>query len=235
MNINKQIEIDVSDAITERPFRFSVGEQCYSIYPPTLGKMQLLKNLYLSINVDERLFNANMSQELLQVCRNQKEVVCQIVAYSTFQSKAELLNADKVICRTRHFEQNLSIEDLATLLSLILSSDRTDEFIGYFGLDKERLKRQEIGRIKGDGSSVTFGGRSIYGLLIDFACQRYGWTLDYILWGISLVNLNMLMSDAITTVYLSDEERKQLSMTGGGVINADDPANNALLRELIRE
>ena len=66
-------------------------------------------------------------------------------------------------------------------------------------------------------------GKSIYGLLVDFACQRYGWTLDYILWGISLVNLNMLFADAITTVYLNDEERKKLGMSNGEVIDADDP------------
>lgn len=235
MNINKQIEIDVSDAITERPVRFSIGPQQFSLHPPTLGKMQLLKNLYLYIDIDERLYQLNTDKELLQICRTQSDVVCQIVAYSTFRSKADLLDADKVMNRARFFAENLSAEDLATLLTLILTVDRTDEFVTYFGLDKEHLKRQEISRLKGDGSSVTFGGRSIYGLLIDFACQRYGWTLDYILWDISLVNLNMLMTDAITTIYLSDEERKQLGMSGGGVINADDPANNELLRELIRE
>lgn len=235
MVINKQAEMNVSDAITERPVRFSVGSRQFAVHPPTLGRMQLLKSLYLSIDVDEGLYNADVTRELLQVCRNQTDVVTQIVTYSTFRSKTELLDADKVAQRARYFEENLSVEDLATLLSLILSGDRTEEFLSYFGLDKERLKRQEISRVKGEGSSVTFGGRSIYGLLIDFACQRYGWTLDYILWDISLVNLNLLMSDAITTVYLSDEERKQLGMNGGGVINADDPANNALLRELIRE
>lgn len=235
MNINKEIEINVSDALTERPVRFSVGRQRFSLHPATLGKMQLLKNLYLSIDIDEKLYHLNTAKELLQVCRGQPDVVCQIVSLSTFRSKADLLDADKVAWRAHYFAQHLSVEDLATLLSLILSADSTDEFFAYFGLDKERLKRQEISRIQGEGSSVTFGGRSIYGLLIDFACQRYGWTLDYILWDISLVNLNMLLSDAITTVYLSEEERKQLGMAGGGVINADDPANNRLLRELIKE
>lgn len=75
----------------------------------------------------------------------------------------------------------------------------------------------------------------LYGLLIDFACQRYGWTMDYVLWGISYVNLNMLFADAITTVYLSEEERKKLGRGDGEVINADDPRNRDLIRRMISE
>ncbi len=78
-------------------------------------------------------------------------------------------------------------------------------------------------------------GKSIYGLLIDFACQRYGWTMDYVLWGISYVNLNMLFADAITTVYLSDEERKKLGRGDGRMVDADDPKNRDLIRKMISE
>ncbi len=45
----------------------------------------------------------------------------------------------------------------------------------------------------------------------------------------------MLFADAITTVYLTDDERKQLGMGFGQVINADDPANRELIREMISE
>ena len=79
------------------------------------------------------------------------------------------------------------------------------------------------------------GGKSIYGLLIDFACQRYGWTMDYVLWGISYVNLNMLFADDITTVYLSDEERKKLGRGDGRMVDADDPKNRDLIRKMISE
>jgi len=83
--------------------------------------------------------------------------------------------------------------------------------------------------------SITFGGKRIYGLLIDFACQRYGWTMDYVLLGISYVNLNMLFVDAITTVYLNDEERKKLGRGDGRMANADDPKNRGLIRKMISE
>lgn len=43
------------------------------------------------------------------------------------------------------------------------------------------------------------------------------------------------MADAITTIYLSEEERKLLGKSVGEVINGDDPINRELVREMIRE
>ena len=71
--------------------------------------------------------------------------------------------------------------------------------------------------------------------MIDFACQRYGWKMNHLLWEISYANLKMLMADAITTIYLSEEERKLLGKSVGEVINGDDPINRELVREMIRE
>ena len=99
----------------------------------------------------------------------------------------------KILHRAKFFEDNISEEDIATILTIILLNDEIEEFIQYFGIDADREMTSQISRIKGEGSS-TFGGKSIYGLLIDFACQRYGWTMDYVLWGISYVNLNMLFA-----------------------------------------
>lgn len=44
--------------------------------------------------------------------------------------------------------------------------------------------------------------------------QRYGWTYDQIMWGLSFVNLNMMMLDAVDVV----KARNQ-------VLKADDPQN----------
>lgn len=233
--MNKQTEINVADAIIEKAIRFNIGKQKYSLYPPTLGKTQILKNLYLGLDVNAQLLSLNPLAEAIRISKENPDVVCQIIAYSTFNDKNSIMNTEKVFQRAKTFLEHLTTEDLATLLSLILSNDKTDEFIKYFKIDADKELRERISRIKGESNSLTFGGKSIYGLLIDFACQRYGWTMDYILWGISYVNLNMLFADAITTVYLTDEERKQLGMGFGQSINADDPANRDLIRELISE
>ena len=48
------------------------------------------------------------------------------------------------------------------------------------------------------------------------------------LWGISLVNLQLLLADRVQNIYLTDEEKKKVSaglLNGGDTINADDKAN----------
>ena len=235
MDFNKEIERNISDAIIERPVNFSMGKSKLCLYPPTLGKMQILKNLYFSMDVNMDLLAINPLAETLRICTEKPDAVCQIIAYSTFNDKKSIMDMEKVLHRAKFFQDNTSVEDMATILTIILSNDKIEEFIQYFGIDVEREMKAQISRIKGEGSSITFGGKSIYGLLIDFACQRYGWTMDYVLWGISYVNLNMLFADAITTVYLSDEERKKLGRGDGKVVNADDPKNRELIRKMISE
>lgn len=227
--------MNVSDAIIEKPVWFGVGKRKYSICPPTLGKTQILKNLYLSLELDTRLLSLNPLAEAMRISKESPDIVCRIIAYSTFSDKESLMDTVKVFQRADMFKDKLSTEEMATLLSVILMNDKTDEFIKYFRIDEDKEFRERIGRTKGEGNSITFGGKSIYGLLIDFACQRYGWTMEYVLWGISYVNLNMLFADAITTVYLTDEERRQLGMGFGRIINADDPANRDLVREMISD
>lgn len=47
---------------------------------------------------------------------------------------------------------------------------------------------------------MSIGGRSLWGAVIDPLAQRYGWTMDYIMWGISWANLNILLLDVIDFV-----------------------------------
>lgn len=235
MSFNKKIEMNISDAIVERSVNFRIGTSKFCLYPPTLGKMQILKNLYFSMDINMDFLALNPLAETLRICSEKAEAVCRIIAYSTFSDKKEIQDIENVFQRAKFFQDHASAEDLATILTIVLSNDKIEEFIQYFGIDTDRELKTQISRIKGDSSSITFGGKSIYGLLIDFACQRYGWTMEYVLWGISYVNLNMLFADAITTVYLSDEERKKLGRGDGRVINADDPRNKDLVRKIISE
>lgn len=67
----------------------------------------------------------------------------------------------------------------------------------------------KINKAKDTKNQYVFGGKTIWGALIDAACERYGWTFDYVVWGISYNNLTLMMKDKITSIYLSDEERKK--------------------------
>lgn len=236
MEDRERMEMDIADTIIERPVAFNVGNRKFFIYPPTLGKTYLFARLFNELGANDRIIAANPYMEALRLCHEKKETVSRILSYYTFNRKEDVCDNSKVESRAKWFESRLDDEELSTLFVLILSGDNTDEYIKFFGIDKEREERKRIAEVKKDSSSITFGGNSTYGTLIDFACQRYGWTMDYVVWGISYANLKMLMADAITTIYLSAEERKQLHIFDDKeYINADDPRNKELIRELLKD
>ena len=229
MEDKELLEMNIADTIIERPVGFNY------LYPPTLGITYHLARLFRSLEADARLISANPYLEAIRLCTEKKEIVCRILSNYTFNRKEDVFDGSKVEVRAKEFSE-LAAEELATIFTIVLSGDNTEEFIKYFGIDKERLERSRIAAVKKDNSSVTFGGNSTYGTLIDFACQRYGWTMDYVMWGISYANLKMLMADAITTVYLSEDERKKLNIYDDSeVINADDPKNRDLMRRMLSE
>lgn len=236
MEDRERIEMDISDAIIERPVAFNVSNRNFFMYPPTLGKTYLLTRLFKSLDANVKAISINPYMEALRLCQTKKSIVCRILSYYTFNNKEDVCDNSKVESRAKWFECELDNEELSTFFVLILSGDNTDEYIKYFGIDKEREERKRIADLKKDSSSISFGGNSTYGTLIDFACQRYGWTMNYVVWGISYVNLKMLMADAVTTIYLSAEERKQLHIFDNKeYINADDPKNKEMIRELLND
>lgn len=234
---NKEcIEMDIADSVMERPTGFNIGSRSFFIYPPTLGKTYLLARLFKELDANQQIVAANPYMEAIRLCNTKKDIVCRILSYSTFNRKKDIFNNTKIAERADFFCENLDLEELATLLVLILTSDNLETYIGYFGIDKERKERKRIADIKKDNGSITFGGNSVYGTLIDFACQRYGWTMDYVVWGISHINLRMLMADAITAIYLNAEERKQLNIFDNKeYINADDHRNEELINKILSD
>jgi hypothetical protein len=126
---------------------------------------------------------------------------------------------------------------LANLLSWVLSNDKTPEFLKYLGIDKENEYKAKVTKFKSDsGNSVSFGGKSVYGTLIDFACERYGWTYNYVVWGISYVNLKMLMNDSVSTQYLSKEELRKLHIPKDRtVISADSKENLKKMKKYFKD
>ena len=72
------------------------------------------------------------------------------------------------------------------------------------------------------GTDSTYGGRSIWGQ-IDTIAERYKWTVDYILWGISWANLQLMMADALRSDYKSKEKSQNNTPEDGGVIDLTDP------------
>lgn len=227
----------VIESILEKPITFTLEmgggkARYYYVYPPSLGISFLSADLLKGLHFDNQLLEYNQQYEMLRLCTEQRGLVMRIIAIHTFQRRSDAIKEEKVQERINELEP-LDAAELSTLLLAIMNwNTYQKKFINHFGIDKERNQREKISRIKEkDSSSITFGGNSIYGSLLDHACERYKWELGYLLWGISATTLNMMLADSVQSVYLTDEERKKVHIPAkGGIIRADDPKNAELVK-----
>lgn len=225
MNNYLNTESLILDVLTDAPVRFEINNKKYSIYPPTLGKTLLIDRLKRKLSINPERSKVDPMEEALQVCNESKEIVLRILAYSTLRWKEDIQN-EACIKKRISVLSKLDPDELATLLLTIISDTTVSDLIKHFGIDRDNENRRKIAQVKSNNNTVAFGGHSIWGTLIDFACERYGWSFDYVMWEISYNNLLMLFNDRPDSVYLTDEERKKAHLKQGGtVINADDPAN----------
>lgn len=218
---------EIEDAVMERPHAFSVDGERFALYPVSLGKSILISRLVQKLGIDAGLMATHPSMAAIKASSMHKDIVCRIIAYCTAPDKCTVFDAEKIETRQMFFSENLTDDETARLLLMILRYDSTASFIRHLGLDKEQKDQAEISRLKNrNGNSMTFGGKSVYGALIGVACEKFGWTLDYVVWGISLVNLRMMIADSFNSVYLSEDERKSLRLTTGRqVLDMDNPRN----------
>lgn len=235
MEGKEYVDMDIADAIMERPYGFSIDNRQFFLYPVTLGKSYLLARLIEELCIDSDVVKRNPFFEALRACNSKKEVVCRMIAYHTVNEKNKLFDETFISDRSDFFHSQLSNDELAQLLIVVLTGNNHSIFLSHLGIDKENEWKVKAIHAKNSDSSLTFGGKSVYGTLIDRACERYGWTFDYVVWGISLVNLQMLLADSITSVYLSEDERKSLRIpTDRNIVNADDPKNKELVKMVIK-
>lgn len=235
MEQDRDIMLELQDAIMEKPYCFTVNDKYFYIYPVSLGKSFLLSNLLQSLCLDTDNLRIDPALEILKAVQKRKDIACQIVAICTARNKNEVFNAKLMSNRAEYFKQNTSDTDLTEVIMLLFSYDKVQLFTEYLGLDKEQKEQAKIAKLKNDkGSSITYGGKSTYGSLIGIACEKYGWTVDYAVWGISYVNLRMIIADSINSVYLTDEERKKAHIvTDQEIVDMNNPNDSwALIKSM---
>lgn len=236
--INKYIDMNIDDALIEKPYPFTIeaggkDERHFFIYPVTLGKLHLLKRHMENLQIDFENVKINPHLEALRVVTDKKDEVCKVFAYHALKRKRDIFDTRLVQETADFIKENSSNEDLATLLIYILTKDNVEAYKNHLGIAKENERMRKVVRAKNiaqkSRNDFEFGGKTIYGTLIDQACERYGWEYDYVIWGISLVNLQLLLADKIQNIYLTDEEKKRIPSSllndDKDVINADDKAN----------
>lgn len=228
---------DIADVIMEKPDIIKVGNRIFTMYPITLGKSLLLGKLYESMNIDNNLLQKDPTLECLRLASEYKETACRVIAYVSMSTKRQIFNVSKVHEKIQYLKTNTTTDDIATLLLYIFSMATTEEIQRFYEIDKEKERTAKILACKEPSkNSISVGGKSIYGTLIDEACSRYGWTLDYVVWGISLANLHTMLADRITSIHLTDKEAKKCKVsTDNIIVKADDPKNKNFLKRLFQD
>ena len=233
MDDSIKIVQDIADTILDRPKGFSVGHRHFYLWPVTLGKMFLTQRIVEQLEINSQNLKLNPYVEALRLVETKKDDCCLLLAYHTLKTKKEVNNTTTVKARTNILAKELGNDDIATLLILCLTWDKTATFMHHTKIDKELERMKEVSKCKKNKNAFQFGGVSIYGSIIDQACERYGWTFDYVVWEISFMNLQLMLKDSIKSVYLTDEEAKKCHVPIDG--RSVDGNDAELMKQVISE
>lgn len=230
----KDVLSDVTNAILEMPTYYQVSGHDFYLYPPSLGVTMLIGEAMKLYKFDKAIESGSIIG-LYKLFKEQKQVVAHILALCSFENRRDATKKHLVQERIKELSSIDANDGAALIMHAINYNSEYEDFVKHFGIDEEYKQRKKVYELKErESSGMTFGGLSIWGSLLDAACERYGWTMDYVLWEISALNLNMLMADAITSVFLTEDEEKELGLHRHA-INADDPRNAAMIRALLQE
>lgn len=232
MNNYSHIEMDIADTITDRPKGFTVGRRHFLLYPPTLFIVYLTERIVSMLEVDQKNLKLNAFAEAIRVVRAHKDEVCLLIAYYTLHTKDRCFSKKLVKEYCNYFSANIDDEDLASLLIVCLTWDKTNEIAKYYQIDKELEKMSEAEKVKDNSNTYVFCGKSPYGALIASACEKFHWTYDYVVFGISYTNLQLMLKDSVKTIYLSDEEAKKVHLYNAH--NTLDGNDEKTVMEIIR-
>ena len=148
MNRDKIIEGSVSDVITAKPIRFSVncGElflykylpflyknpnkvKDFEMYPPTLGKMEILSKLYLQLDFNEEALAKEPHVEAMHVCGTHVDIICRLMAVSICRTESELLNDRELTAKAQFFKWYCTPDDFANCLLALLTQTDYENFM----------------------------------------------------------------------------------------------------------
>ena len=221
-------ENEIRQIITDKPDRIVVcGKPCL-FFPLSLGKSLLVAEHCSDLGINDTFFQENMILSLLHLAKNKREECLHFIHLFTVRNTEDAkykIYDDASFNAFRTMWKKVGIEEIAAVMLTLLSrKDLTDEISKHFKIDKEIERMRKAEDAKDDTSTFMFCGKSVYGTLIHNACEKFSWTYDYAVWGISLTNLKMLFADGVKTMYLSKDERKKAHISNDRTtVNMDDP------------
>lgn len=199
-----------ADIVMEAPHAFSTDKETFRLYPLTLGKLMLVERLLKAMGIDKIGFAKWPVVEVIKLVQQHREECLTVIYYVTAKDKSECFDSGLRKTVVGRLTEQLTDEDIATLLVYILTEDKSDKVKAHYHIDEENEAMSTAIRAKDKGGSLSFGGKTLLGTVIDQACERYGWTVDYAVWGVAYSTLMLMLADRVNTVYVSEDERKRI-------------------------
>lgn len=232
----KEIDQTISDVVTGRPHEFRLGRKSYRLYPLTLAKMLLLGRLMEGLSVSMEQMKASPYLETLRLAKEKRGTCCRILAYHTAPNTyRDLFDTRSVTVRENAFREGLDDEDLAALMILVLTADKTEAVMAHYGLDRERERLHRITEVKRrhNKGCVSVGGVTVFGAFIA-RLKEMGYADDEILYEKGYSYLRLMLADKAVDAILSEGEMGELYEADGGTrMDAGDPRSADKVRAFL--
>lgn len=170
--------------------------------------------------------------ELLRVAEYKQALCCRAIALGTCKNKSEIEN-EKLVAKRAEVIGGLCTSDIASLLTKVLEQGDISDILREYHLDKDLEDYRRVREAKDTKNTYIFCGKTLMGNFIDYFCNRYGWTIDHVLWEESLDRLRLLQADVVKDIYLTDDEARHCAVSADRTfINMDDPGNADILQHV---
>ena len=224
-----------TDILLERRHEFSVHGKRFVLVPPSLGVTLMIKGALDTLGLDMSMFEENPVFAWMPIVEKRPLDCCRFIAFGTCATRDEAMSGKDIDRKAAHFRKWLSSDEIISLVLIVLSSNKVAQFLKESGIEKEMERLRRVSACK-ENEVPTFGGKTIFGQLIDPAIERYGWTYEYAVWNISYAALTALMADKVTSLVLTDEEKKKVPkkyLSTDDAISGDDPRNYDKIKSIM--
>lgn len=222
------IDRALDDIIMDRPRPFAVGGRRFELRHPSLGRTILSGRAVDGLGIN----GVNLSS----VAKAGRKELCRLLSVNV-SDRCDLFDESRMKELDGFFDENLDDGELASLVSMIMSMYDLGGIMSKYGMDKDREARKRAAKAKEckNGRSIGFGGKTVAGSLIEPVAKKFGWTVDYIVWGISYAMLWLLVLDGQESVYLTKDEIRMARINEDGVvISADSKENWKRIHEMLK-
>lgn len=215
----KDIDRALDDIIMDRPRPFAVGGRRFELRHPSLGKTILSGRAVDGLGIN----GVNLSS----VAKAGRKELCRLLSINV-SDMGDLFDEARMNELDGFFDENLDGDELESLVSMIMSMYDLGAIMSKYGMDKDREDRKRAAKAKEckNGRSIGFGGKTVAGSLIEPIAKKFGWTVDYIVWGISYAMLWLLVLDGQESVYLTKDEIRKARINEDGVVISGDSRDN---------